>query len=155
MLGVALEYGLFIYRRNLPHWRLDGSCYYVTFRLHPAQAPLTPEERTLIASAIKHFDGQRLKLCAYVVMDDHCHMIVKPFDGWRLDQLMHSIRSFTANQLHKTTRNGSGQVWQREYYDRIIRDEEEFWEKIYYIVTNPQRRWPSVTEYAWAEWFRF
>jgi hypothetical protein len=43
----------------------------------------------------------------------------------------------------------------REYYDRIICDEEEFWEKVYYIVSNPQRRWPNVTEYAWAEWFPF
>ena len=144
---------LIIYRRNLPHWRLHGSSYYVTFRLHASQAPLAPAERTIIVSAIKHFDSQRFRLCSYVVMDDHCHMLLKPFEG--LQSIMHSIRSYTANQLHKTTRSGTGQVWQREYYDRIVRNEDEFWEKVSYVITNPQRRWPDVREYEWTQWFPF
>ena len=49
----------YIYRRNLPHWRLTGSVYFVTWRVHEKQTELRPDERSSVASAIKHFDGQR------------------------------------------------------------------------------------------------
>src|SRR5690606_5166140 len=53
-----------------------------------------------------------------------------------LSELMHSIKSFSAksiNQLRGTT----GPVLQDEYFDRTIRDENEFVEKWDYILNNP------------------
>jgi putative transposase len=69
---------LTIYRGKLPHWRMDGSIYFVTWRLDGSQSPLEPNERTLVAHAIKHFAGERYELLAYVVMDDHVHVVVLP-----------------------------------------------------------------------------
>jgi hypothetical protein len=42
-----------------------------------------------------------------------------------------------------------------EYYDRIVRDEADFREKVTYIINNPIKQWPGVTNYQWAEWFPF
>ena len=45
-----------------------------------------------------------------------------------------------------------GSIWQDEYFDRIIRREEEFYETAKYILSNPYKRW-QVEEYPWA-WYR-
>ncbi len=144
----------FIYRRNLPHWRLSGSVYFLTWRMHEKQSELQPAERTLVASAIKHFDGQRYKLYGYVVMNDHCHALLEPRSGYTIQQIMYSWKSFTANRLQRE-HGRIGAVWQREYFDRIMRDENEFIEKLQYIVNNPQKRWPGAKSYQWVEWFRW
>jgi hypothetical protein len=41
------------------------------------------------------------------------------------------------------------QVWQHEYFDRIVRDEKEFGQKLHYIVLNPWKRWPDIQHYPW------
>jgi hypothetical protein len=42
------------------------------------------------------------------------------------------------NQISKSLRR-RGTVWLDENFDRIIRDEEEFLEKMGYIVNNPMK----------------
>jgi len=56
------EEELVIYRRRMPHWRLAGSVYFVTWRLTPPQTELTTDERGIIMSALKHFDNHRYEL---------------------------------------------------------------------------------------------
>lgn len=124
------------YRRRLPHWRLAGAIYFVTWRIHPTQPDLVPEERGIVASVIEHFDGKRYNLEAYVVMPNHVHVLVEPFVNFELQDLMHSWKSFSPSALQKKF-GRKGSVWQDEYFDRIVRDEEEFLEKARYILNNP------------------
>jgi REP element-mobilizing transposase RayT len=140
---------LTIYTEKLPHWRLEGSVYFVTWRLAGSQPLLTSEERTVVATSIKHFAGDRYHLFAYVVMDDHAHVLAAPAKEFSLQQIMHSWKSFTANRLQRDF-GRSGAVWQSEYYDRIVRDDHELDEKIKYILDNPRRRWPEIVEYTWV-----
>ncbi len=49
---------------------------------------------------------------------------------------MHSIKSFSAHQIN-AVRNLQGSVWQDEYFDRIVRDQEELEEKWNYVRDNP------------------
>ncbi len=42
-----------------------------------------------------------------------------------------------------------GRVWQDESFDRIVRDDAEFAQKLDYIVGNPWKRWPQIEDY-WA-----
>lgn len=144
---------LYIYRRRLPHWRLQGSVYFVTWRCAERSPHLSKEERDVVVKALLHFDRQRYKLYAYVVMDDHVHAVVQPLAQWELDKLVHSWKSFTAHQIAKL-RGISGPVWQREYFDRIMRDEDEFFEKCHYILNNPLKRWPEIKGYEWAGWMK-
>jgi putative transposase len=138
-----------IYRRyKLPHWRLDAATYYVTWRLAAAKPALTPSERDLVATAMRHLDYTRYELDGYVVMDDHIHVVLRPRDGWALEQILHSWKSFTANELGRGGRMSP--IWQREYVDRIIRDEAELLEKLTYVVNNPLKRWPDEVDYRWV-----
>ena len=141
-----------IYRRNLPHWRADGVVYFVTWRLHKTNAPLEPDERTVVSRAIEHFHNSRYWLIAYVVMDDHVHVLVRLSDGVQLQSTIHSWKSYTANKLQKTLVRES-RVWQSEYLDRIVRDASELENSISYIATNPIKRWPESQEYPWLKVF--
>jgi putative transposase len=143
--------GLRITRRNLPHWRLEGSAYFVTWRLAPQQALLSEPERDLVAAAIRHFHESRYKLYCFVVMDDHAHAVIAPRESYTLGSILHSWKSYTAHKLvQEFGRNAP--VWLDESFDRIIRDEAELLEKANYILTNPQRCWPELSDYRWAEW---
>ena len=134
--------------RSLPHWRLDGATYFVTWRLMPGQRDLSPAERTIVAGALRFFVGVRCELLAWVVMNDHVHVVVRPLAAWTLDDLLHSRKSFTANRLRRAGR--TGRIWLTEAHDRIVRDPVELEQKVAYVLANPQRRWPGLVEYAWA-----
>jgi REP element-mobilizing transposase RayT len=140
---------LTVYADRLPHWRLEGSVYFLTWRLAPSQPPLMSDERTLVADAINHFAGDRYNLLAYVVMDDHVHVLAAPKKNFSLQQIVHSWKSFTANRLQRDF-NRVGTVWEHEYFDRIVRNDRELQEKFNYIMDNPRRRWPELGNYAWV-----
>jgi REP element-mobilizing transposase RayT len=141
------EAGFRLYRRVLPHWRAAGEVQHVVWRLARGQCPLTGEERRLIVDALKHFDGDRYVLVAYAVMDDHVHVVLNTGDS-RLEKLVHSWKSFTAHAL--VARGRTAPIWQWEYYDRLVRDDQELEITVLYVVHNPIQRWPDLKDYAWA-----
>jgi len=136
------------YRRRLPHWREKGSIYFVTWRTGKGRLRLASPERAEVVSAIKHFEGFRYELYAYVVMDDHVHVVVRPFEENELESIVSSWKSFSAHRI-QSIRKSRGSVWQREYFDRIVRDEKELEEKRGYIQKNPFKRWPDLERYPW------
>ena len=64
------------YRRRLPHYRERDANYFVTWRLAPGKELSSPE-RDLIAAELHHNSQQRYELYAYVVMNDHVHVLLQ------------------------------------------------------------------------------
>jgi REP element-mobilizing transposase RayT len=129
-----------ISHRNLPHWELDGSVYFITFNAWE-KLELTPEARQVVFSACKFFNNQRYQIFALVVMPDHVHMLIQPWlksenEFWSLSSIMHSIKSYSSKQVPKVMKH-IGTVWQSERYDRINRNEQEFQDTWEYIRQNP------------------
>jgi len=81
-------------------------------------------------------------------MDDQVHALRAPFAPYELQGILHSWKSFTARQMQHQHKR-FGRVWQDEYFDRIVRDDQEFVQKLEYIVGNPWKRWPDVDQYPW------
>jgi REP element-mobilizing transposase RayT len=121
----------------------------VTWRLTWGQQELDSVERDLVVTAIKRFAGQRYELAAYVVMDDHVHVLLTPIPRFELQSILHTWKSFTAREMQRTTKR-FGRVWQDEYFDRMIRDDKEFTQKLDYILANPWKRWPEMEGYPWV-----
>lgn len=136
-----------VYRRRLPHFRLHGATYFVTCRLERARSDLHPAERDVVARSLRRMDGERYELHAFVVMNDHVHLVVTPNPEVALERLVHAWKSSTAHRLQK---GSSGRVWQSEYQDRIIRNEHEMRQKVGYVLSNPFARWPNLTFYPWV-----
>lgn len=129
---------LHIHRRNLPHWQAGGSTYFVTFRVRTGT--LAHEERRLVLDACLHWHQELARVDLVTVMPDHVHLIVAPLkgdSGWHaLPDIMQRIKSYTSHAIGKL-RGKPGQIWQEEYFDRIIRDQDEFIEKWNYTLENP------------------
>ena len=146
---------LTIHQRHLPHWQLGGSTYFVTFRVETGT--LSEKERDQVLDACFHFDGDRATIRLVTVMPDHVHMILTPLEHesggyWPLQDLMHSIKSFTANAINRD-RGATGPLWQDEYFDRLLRGQDEFVEKWNYMLMNPVKAelCEQPGEYAWTK----
>lgn len=108
--------------------------------------------KDVIQECLLHFRGQRYDLYAYSVMNDHVHAIVRPLEHFELSKIIHTWKPYTAHQINRL-RGLTGMVWQDESMTRIIRSEDELNQKLEYVLTNPQRRWPDAAEYEWVGWF--
>jgi REP element-mobilizing transposase RayT len=129
-------------KRNLPHWELSGSTYFVTYRCNRGLV-LSTECRDIVLANWLHWKEKRYLLHTLVVMPDHIHTLFTPLpnspSSWHaLEEILHTNKSFAAHEINRVL-NRRGAVWQDERYDRIVRDEEEFWEKWNYIAENPSR----------------
>jgi putative transposase len=138
------------YRRRLPHWRLDAPlvAYFLTWRLADGAAPLAAAERDIVAATIRHWEGTRWRNDAWVVMDDHAHLIGAPLAAEPLEALVHSWKSYAAHRLMAAGR--AAPVWQHESFDRLVRSDLELGREILYVCSNPLKRWPELTEYRWV-----
>ncbi|HMJ04912.1 MAG TPA: AIR synthase related protein, partial [Chthoniobacterales bacterium] len=95
-----------------------------------------PEAAATVANALQHFEMERYELGAWVVMPNHVHALVKPKAGFDLGKILHSWKSFTANEINRGL-GRTGAFWQRESYDHIVRDEAAFVRITDYILGNP------------------
>ena len=91
-----------------------------------------------------------------VVMPDHVHMLLTPVavrsesgyagEGTRapywisLSEIVKGIKSVTARKINRLRGRERGSIWLDEYYDRIVRDEEDFMVKIKYMKSNPVKK---------------
>jgi carbamoylphosphate synthase large subunit/REP element-mobilizing transposase RayT len=92
----------------------------------------------IVSSALKHFQGTRYLLDAFVVMPNHVHALLLPLNGHSLSEILHSWKSFTGKELKR--RGGEQEtIWQDENYDRIVRDEKELQHFRDYIECNPSK----------------
>jgi exonuclease VII large subunit len=82
------------------------------------------ENAKVVEQALLHFNDERYILGSYVIMANHVHVLVTPNSGVELSSILHSWKSFTANELNKQTGN-TGPVWQDESYDHIVRSPEQ------------------------------
>lgn len=80
----------------------------------------------------ENYDAEILK---YAIMPNHIHLIIKTTGGHGdppLQDIIGRMKSFTTKQYGKT-------LWQRSFYDHIIRDENDYLRIWEYIDTNPQK----------------
>jgi REP element-mobilizing transposase RayT len=136
--------------RRLPHWTLPGSTYFITFRL--ATGTLDIVERRMVLEHVKSGHAQFYGLAAAVVMPDHVHLILKPLRGFTLSRIMKGIKGVAARRLNQH-RKTSGQVWQDESWDRILRDAREFEEKLQYMYNNPLKAGLATDGSLYEGWF--
>ena len=127
-----------------------------------------------VVNAWKFFDGERYDLIAYVVMPNHVHVLINTYKEFTLKSVVHSWKSFTSNEIKKCLSAGSAgfqpandrvvenneedagkmpsllnKVWQEDYWDRFIRDENHFKSSVNYILENPVKA--GLVE-SWQEW---
>ena len=109
-----------------------------------------PELANLVQEAFICFHGVRYTLHAWCVMPNHVHVLFQPKEGWTMSRIVASWKSFTGRRISewrklaglepggpRGSKSGGPGVWQREYFDRYIRDEAHFANTLAYIHENP------------------
>jgi putative transposase len=113
---------------------MDDSVYFLTFAT--ARTHLTPYERTIVFKTVLAQNRATCHVYAAVVMTDHVHVLLQPLPGIKLWEIAGRIKGRSSKQIN-ASRNAHGSVWVSELYDRIVRNSEEYKEKLVYIVNNP------------------
>ena len=95
---------------------------------------------TVVRDAWLFFDKKRYDIIAFI-MPNHVHIIIKTYPGFSIPSVVHSWKSFTSSKIKKMIKlkgiQPSTKFWQKEYWDRYIRDEEHYNKAINYIHENP------------------
>jgi REP element-mobilizing transposase RayT len=102
----------------------------------------------MVQAALLHFDGSRYRLICWSVMPNHAHFIIETAEKWTISKLLYDLKSFTAKQANKLLQR-VGRFWQRDYYDRYIRDGEHLATVTRYIEENPVKARLVAEAKAW------
>jgi putative transposase len=108
-----------------------------------------PVMAKLLGDSLVHFHRKRCFTSCYVVMPNHCHLVIQPFSGYELEKVLQICKGYVARQINLVMKKRST-VWQEESYDRIIRDEEHLYRIIQYIGRNPAMA--GLPRDQWVRW---
>jgi REP element-mobilizing transposase RayT len=109
----------------------------------------SPSLAGIVAMTLAHFDGLRYKLYAWCVMPNHVHVVLRPYESsFPLAGILHSWKSFSAQRINAHLKR-RGAVWQREYYDHLLRDEAQLARAVRYVAENPVRA--GLKNWKWVE----
>ena len=75
---------------------------------------------------------------AFVVMPDHLHWLFQSQTSRHISIAVNNIKSLTAREMNRR-HSRIGQVWQKGFYDRAIRCDEDLVAIARYIIGNPVR----------------
>ena len=126
----------------------------------------------MVQKAFLHFDGERYRLFAWVVMPNHVHVLFQPLADWSVSKIVASWKSFTGRRIAEFVRaRGEGsregrsheglyqagvwqadRIWHREYWDRFIRNQRHFEIVVHYIHENPVKAWlvAKAEDWLWS-----
>ena len=121
----------------------------------------------LVADSLHYRDGRVFRLDAYSIMSNHVHIVIKPFLNERnlrelagtaplryesdeppLDVIMHSLKSYTAQEANRLLNRNSA-FWAAESYDHEVRDDVEYKRIIRYVLNNPVK---AGLVRDWRDW---
>lgn len=95
-----------------------------------------------------------IELNAFQIMPNHVHgiIIIHEYERGKkikskpnLSGIIRQFKSFSAIKINTLRGTTGTSLWQRNYYDRVIRDEDELCRFRNYIIDNP-RRWAEDPE---------
>ena len=109
-----------------------------------------PEFGKIVAEALEHFDRQRFVLISSVVMPNHVHCLLIQNDGWPLEKVLHSLKRYTARRINELI-SRTGVLWQRDFFDRLVRDQNHLANCVRYIRGNPGKARLSLEQYVLYE----
>jgi putative transposase len=123
-----------------PHRDNTGySCYFITASTFQKQNLLQSQRMAeLLLDVLFHYRAQgKYLLHEFVLMPDHFHVLITPTET--LERALQLIKGGFSFRARKELGFG-GEIWQKSFYDRRVRDVEEYYAFREYIRRNPVKR---------------
>ena len=127
--------------------------YFVTSRTWESRKLFTtPPVCEIVIEALLHYrsEGEYL-LHSFVVMPDHCHILLTPGSEATLGRAVKLIKGGSAHRIGEKL-NFKFPVWRRGFIDHRIRDAQDYETHLQYIEQNPVKAGlaSSASEYPWS-----
>ena len=107
-------------------------------------APRT--ELTAVGAVVEKYIRSIPGIAEYVIMPNHVHMILRisatdPREGpmWASAPTQANIPQLIRSWKILVSKTLGYAIWQRSYYDHVIRDERDYVVKAQYIIDNPAK----------------
>ena len=142
--------------RGLRRSQKSGQSHFVTFSCYRRQPNFASADvYDLFPLCLEDMRRRfAMRIYGYVVMPEHVHLLLSEPEHGTLADAMHYLKlSFTKRlrsrrqslaqvsvQKARTGAPATGLFWQKRYYDRNVRDAEEFAIKLRYLHRNPVER---------------
>ena len=95
----------------------------------------SPRYARIVQESLFFKHGVDYELHAWSVMPNHVHVLLTPYDHVPLAKIVGSVKGFTSKRINRLLKQ-EGQLWQEDYFDRYIRDQEHFARVRSYIEWN-------------------
>jgi len=108
-----------------------------------------PEIAALVTAEFLGLESVGVAVPHFTLMPNHWHALLIPASdcGLNLSQIMRAVKGRTARHINLAL-NRSGTFWQREWFDRWMRDDAEWDRCVAYIRHNPVKAGLAC---AWQE----
>jgi putative transposase len=106
-----------------------------------------PHLRAIVVDSLKHFDGERYTLEAFVVMPNHVHVLAGLGPGGCLLRECRTWKKYAATKINAAIRR-RGSLWQTESWDHLVRSVESFEWIRRYIANNPGKAGLGESEFT-------
>ncbi len=104
----------------------------------------------VVAKALRFFAVERTSMISFVVMPNHVHVLFTLNSDWKLDEIIHSWKRHSSLDINRAT-GQTGPLWQKDYFDRLIRDPAHLHNCVRYIRNNPVKARLRAGEYVLYE----
>jgi putative transposase len=95
--------------------------------------------KEIIKCLLQERNNNSIRLLAYCLMPNHIHLLIQPGKlGANIARFIGSFKSKTYRIFYES--GCKERVWQRRYYDHIVRTREDLPQITEYIVNNPVRK---------------
>ena len=107
-----------------------------------------PAVRSIVTETMHYTMRDNAYLLSYVVMPNHVHLLFAPNEDISHLELIHTIKGRSAYEINKSLERRGKAVWQRDLYDRIVRDTLHLNRIMDYIRNNPR----NLTKSSYSLW---
>jgi putative transposase len=103
----------------------------------------------LVKVLFDYRDQKKYLLHEFVIMPDHFHLLISPVQS--LERALQFIKGGFSYRAKKELGFG-GEIWEKSFYDRRVRDVEDYFAYRHYIRQNPLKRGltPAAEEYPYS-----
>jgi putative transposase len=140
---------------NIRRYHLENHAIFITAVCQKRKPNLSRErEKNLLLDIMQEVKVEMpYRLSAYVILDDHFHCILRPEAGSDYSRIVQSIKlRFTHRWKRERGITTPINLWQRRFWDHLIRDVDDLHRHLDYIHYNPVKHGYVLTsaDYLWS-----
>ena len=127
--------------RGLRRSQQSGQSHFITFSCYRRQPNFaTNTVYDLFPVCLEDMRCRfAMRIYGYLVMPEPVHLLLSEPEHGTLSDAIHYLKLSFTKRL-RSRQPGIGSFWQKRYYDRNVRDAEEFTIKLRYLHRNPVKR---------------